>query len=105
MISLNRHNLLDYAMGIFLLLCPFLFAFADIDVARYTFFISGFLVILYSLLTDYEYSVLKVSPLGVHMTLDVLIGAFIFLAPWILGYRGLLTTGQEYLHYIVGLAV
>ena len=44
-------------------------------------------------------------PLGTHMSLDVLNGVFVMLAPWIFGYRDLLTAGQEVLHYVVALAI
>ena len=48
--------------------------------------------------TDNDYAIWRVIPVGTHMTLDVLNGVFIMLAPWIFGYRDLLTAGQEVLH-------
>ncbi|MGE3683286.1 MAG: hypothetical protein AB7G93_16295 [Bdellovibrionales bacterium] len=102
MISLRTHNILDYVVGGVLIVAPFLFGFADIDVARNVFMLSGFFLILYSLFTNYHYAALRVIPLGVHMTLDVLLGALVIVAPWVFDYRAFLTPAQEYLHYIMG---
>jgi hypothetical protein len=105
MVSLRTHNILDYVGGALLILAPFLFGFADVDAARNVFMLSGFVLILYSLFTNYYYAAVRVIPLGVHMTLDVLSGVFIMVAPWVFNYRGFLTPGQEYLHYILGVGV
>ena len=64
-----------------------------------------FALIAYSLLTSYDYAIWRVIPVGTHMTLDVLNGVFVMLAPWVFGYRDLLTAGQEVLHYVLALAV
>lgn len=105
MLTLRAHNVLDYIAGVFLILCPFLFGYADLETARNVFMMCGFFLILYSLFTNYEYAAIRIIPLGVHMTLDVVIGAFLIVAPWVLNYRGFLTPGQEYLHYILGFGV
>jgi hypothetical protein len=103
MFSLKTHGILDYTAGGALVLCPFFFGFADLDVARNVFVLCGFFMILYSLFTKYEYGAIQAIPIGVHMTLDVLVGGTLFFAPWVLDYRDFLTAGQEYLHYVLGL--
>jgi hypothetical protein len=105
MISLRSHNILDYVGGALLILSPFLFGFADVDAARNVFMLSGFFLIMYSLFTNYEFAALRVIPLGVHMSLDVIIGIVVLTAPFIFGYREFITAGQEYLHYILGVGV
>jgi hypothetical protein len=105
MVSLKTHNILDYVGGAVLILAPFLFGFADVNAARNVFMIGGFALIAYSLFTNYYYSLARVIPLGVHMTLDTLNGVLLITAPWIFNYREFLTPGQEYLHYIVGVGV
>lgn len=105
MLSLRTHNIVDYVGGALLLLAPFLFGFADLEVARNVFLISGATLILYSLFTNYEYAVLRVLPLGVHMTLDVLIGVVLMVSPWLFAYREFLSPGQEYLHYLLGVGL
>jgi len=105
MLNLKTHNIIDYVTGVLLLFVPALFNFELIDAARNLFLLVGLLLIGYSLLTNYYYSVLKLIPLGAHMTLDAALGVIVILAPWVLGYRNLLSGGQELVHYVLGLAV
>lgn len=105
MVSLRTHNILDYVGGALLILAPFLFGFSDVDAARNVFMLSGFFLVLYSLFTNYYYAVMRVIPLGVHMTLDVVSGVLVAAAPWVFNYREFLRPGQEYLHYILGVGV
>lgn len=105
MVSLKTHNILDYVAGALLLFVPAIFGFSEIDAARNVFIFAGIALIAYSLLTRYHYALVRVIPLGVHMTLDVLNGVIVMLAPWVFGYRDLLTSGQEVVHYVLALGV
>jgi len=104
-ISLRTHNIMDYFGGAFLLLSPLLFGFADLSEARNLFMAGGFLLILYSFLTNYEVGAVRMIPLGAHMALDVILGVSLILGPWLLNYREFLTTGQEWLHYFFGVSI
>ncbi len=103
MIPLKTHNILDYVIGALLIVSPWLFRFAEIDAARNTFLVLGGGLIVYSLLTNYYYSVAHILPLGVHMTLDALAGIVLILAPALFGYRDLLTGGQYAAHIVLGI--
>ncbi|MGZ3703039.1 MAG: SPW repeat domain-containing protein [Bdellovibrionota bacterium] len=105
MLSLKTHNVIDYVAGVFLLFVPAIFGFSEIDAARNVFLFSGIALIAYSLLTKYEYALWRVIPVSAHMSLDVLNGVLIMLAPWIFGYRDVLTPTQEVLHYVLALGV
>lgn len=105
MVPLKVHNILDYVAGVLLLFVPALFGFSEIAAARNLFIFAGIFLIGYSLITKYYYSLLKIIPLGVHMALDVASGVVVMLAPWVLGYRDLLTGGQEVVHYVLGVGV
>ena len=105
MVSLRVHNILDYVGGAILLLCPYIFGFSDVTAARNLFLVLGFGLIGYSLLTNYQYSVFKVIPLGVHMALDMLAGVVLILGSYVFGYRGAITGGQTALHYVLGIGV
>jgi hypothetical protein len=105
MVSLRTHNILDYVAGALLLFIPAIFGFSEIDAARNVFIFAGISLIAYSLLTKYHYALWRVIPLGVHMSLDVLVGVVVMLAPWVFGYRDLLTSGQEVVHYVLALGV
>lgn len=67
---------------------PLLFGFADIEVAR-NIFLFG----------------IRAIPLGIHMTLDVILGVFLIAAPWLFGYRGQIAPMQEYWHYVMGIGL
>jgi len=103
MISLRTHNILDYVFGAVLILCPYIFGFSDVVSARSTFAILGVGIVCYSLLTKYRYSFLKIIPLGIHMVLDAVLGFALMVAPWVVGYRDLITNGQTVLHVVLGL--
>jgi len=103
LISLRTHNVLDYVIGLALILAPAIFGFSDVYSARNVFLVLGAGLIGYSLFTRYQYSIAKVIPLGVHMTMDVLSGIILMAAPWVFGYRDILTGGQLAVHFIFGL--
>lgn len=102
MIPLRIHNVIDYLIGTFLVVAPWMFGFADVPAARTFFLLGGLALVAYSLVTNYYYSVAKLIPLGVHMTLDALIGVAAILAPALFGYRELLSGGQYAVHVLVG---
>lgn len=105
MISLRTHNIFDYVIGVFLVVCPFLFGFSQIATAVNIFMLGGIALVTYSLLTNYYYSLARVIPLGVHMMLDALLGILLILSPALFGYRETLTDGQYALHIVVGIGV
>jgi hypothetical protein len=104
MISIKTHGIVDYCLGAAFFLAPYLFGFSDVYFAHDVFTVMGLAIIGYSLLTDYRSSVARAVPLSMHMTFDVAAGIFVVLAPWIYGYRELLTPFQSALHWIMGMA-
>lgn len=104
-IPLRVHNVLDYVGGVLLILSPYIFGFSGVPTARDTFLVLGIGLIVYSALTDYTYSLIKLIPLGVHMGLDTIAGIAVILAPWVLGYEASLTGFQTALHFILGVGV
>lgn len=85
-ISSRAHGILDYVVGVLLILAPFLFGFADNPAARNVAWIVGAGSILYSLITAYELSIAKVIPYRIHLGLDIGAGAFLALSPWLFGF-------------------
>ncbi|MFL6590876.1 MAG: hypothetical protein ACJ8M4_11975 [Chthoniobacterales bacterium] len=80
------HGVLDYLSGVLLLLAPNLFGFADMSgavvwIPR----IAGLVILLQALMTDYELGVMKVIPIRMHLMADYLIGAFLFVCPFVFG--------------------
>lgn len=80
------HGIIDYLMGVLLIAAPWLFGFADLDIARWIPIIIGALIIVYSLLTRYEMGVADVIPMNVHLWLDILGGLVLAASPWLFGF-------------------
>jgi hypothetical protein len=103
MISLKVHNVIDYIVGAFLIISPWVFGFSDVNAARNLFVIAGVALVGYSLMTKYYYSAVRIIPIGAHMTLDAALGILLILAPALFGYRELLTQGQYAAHIVLGI--
>jgi hypothetical protein len=93
------HGILDYVVGVLLLLAPSLFGFADNDAARNTAYIVGIGTLLYSVFTAYELGVVKIIPYRVHLGLDLVAGIFLALSPWLLDFADRIV----WPHLLVGL--
>jgi hypothetical protein len=103
-IPTSVHGILDYLVGIALFFAPELFGFAEyggaaVSVPR----TLGVIVIVYSLLTRYEWGLVKAIPMGLHLMLDMLGGAFLAASPWIFGFNN--APNNVWMpHLVVGLA-
>jgi hypothetical protein len=78
---------MDYLMGVLLIAAPWLFDFARGGAETWIPVILGAGAIVYSLITDYEYSVSKTIPMRTHLTLDLLSGLLLAGSPWIFGFN------------------
>jgi hypothetical protein len=76
------HGLADYAVGLVVMVLPFYFGWAESR--RVAFVALGFLVICYSLLTDYELGLFRILRIRFHLLLDTLFGITMLLAPTLL---------------------
>ena len=85
-INSKTHSILDYLMGIVLILSPFIFGFWQGNAAGWILIILGGGLIIYSMVTDYEFSATKAISLKTHLTLDVISGVFLALSPWLFGF-------------------
>jgi SPW repeat len=95
----KMHGLLDYVVGVVLIAAPWLFGFADDGPATYIPVALGAGALVYSILTNYEFGVVRLIPFRVHLLLDVLSGAFLAISPWLFGF-----SNKVYLpHLIFGL--
>ncbi|MDM8176488.1 MULTISPECIES: SPW repeat domain-containing protein [Olivibacter] len=97
-ISRRVHAMLDYIVGILLILAPTLLGFSHIPGAKYSAIIAGVLVLGMALLTRHEGGVAKVIPMSTHLVMDVILGILLALSPWLLNF-----SDQVFLpHLIVG---
>jgi hypothetical protein len=105
MIPLKTHNILDYVGAFVLIASPYLFNFSDVNTARNLFLTLGFVLAIYSALTQYQYTLAKFIPIRVHMLLDVVTGFVLMIGPYAFSYRAGITNGQTALHFVLGLGL
>lgn len=87
LISIKLHSLLDYIIGITLILSPWIFMFKKDIFEAGSPIIIGVIVIVYSLLTRYNYSLFKVIPFRINLMLDMACGFVLAISPWILNFE------------------
>jgi len=80
------HGLADYVVGLFVPVLPFYFEWTGN--ARHVFVALGLAVILYSLLTDYEFGAIRFLRIRIHLLLDFLFGVAMISAPPLLHLAG-----------------
>lgn len=85
-ITTRVNGYLDYIVGGFLIVSPWILAFARGDAAMWVPMIIGLAVISYSLFTDYELGVWHIMPMNVHLWLDGIGGGMLAVSPWILSF-------------------
>jgi len=84
------HGILDYVAAFVLLLAPTLLKLNETSPFAYWLsVVAGAVLVLYSLLTDYEFSIGKVIPFRVHLGLDFSAGIVFVVWPFIFGFTGI----------------
>jgi len=99
------HGVLDYVVGLALILAPNIFQFADVGgPAVFIPRLLGVVLIAYSLFTRYELGVIKVISMPYHLIVDFLAALFLALSPFLFGFSN--KTANVWLpHVVVGIAV
>lgn len=93
------HGILDYIVGPLLMASPWLLGFDEIEAATWTAVIAGAVVLMQTIITDFEVGLVKKMPMGTHLTMDALLGIVLAASPWLFGFAD-----EVYLpHLIVGL--
>jgi SPW repeat len=86
-ISRRMHGMLDYPAGLLLIAAPWIFGFSDVGGAAVAVpIVIGAVVLLQSVMTDYEFGLAKVIPMRGHLTMDVLVGAVLAVSPFVFGF-------------------
>jgi hypothetical protein len=85
--------------GDLLIASPWLFGFATGGIKQWLPVVLGLIVLLQSLITDYELSVARVIPMPMHLGLDAANGLLLAASPWLFGFAD-----RVYLpHLLIGL--
>jgi hypothetical protein len=88
-IPTSVHGVLDYLVGIALIVAPWLFSFAYVGgIAVYLPIILGAGLILYSLLTKYELGIpgIKFIPMPIHLIIDFIAAALLAVSPFVFSF-------------------
>lgn len=81
----RAHGILDYLVGVLLIIIPTLFGFTN-GPEKWLPIVLGISTIIYSLLTDYELGALRVLPFRVHLVIDAFSGVLLALSPWLFAF-------------------
>jgi hypothetical protein len=93
------HGFLDYAMGVLLIVAPWLLGFAQGGPETWVPVILGAVVIVYSMFTNYELGVVPAIEMPTHLALDAVGGAILAVSPWVFGFASFVWAP----HLILGL--
>jgi hypothetical protein len=85
------HGMLDYLVGLVLILAPFLLGFAHGGAAQYVPQAVGLATIGLALVTDYELGVARIVPMSIHLMVDLAAGVLLLISPWLFGFAGFIT--------------
>ncbi|MBC5772592.1 SPW repeat protein [Pontibacter sp. KCTC 32443] len=80
------HGILDYIVGIFMIIAPWVLDFSDNDAATWTMVIAGILVLAQTVMTDFEVGLIRRIPMQSHLMVDFGLGVLLALSPWLFGF-------------------
>ena len=101
------HGVLDYIVGIVLIAAPWIFQFAYVGGAAVIVpIVLGIALIVYSLVTRYEWGIpgIKFLPMPYHLVIDFVAAVFLAASPWIFGFASR-PLNVWLPHLVVGIAV
>ena len=84
-IPLFVHGVLEYAIGVLLIVAPFLLGF-DSSAATAVAIVSGVATFIIGGSTDSPTGLAKVIPVGVHMVLDFVVAVIWIASPFLFGF-------------------
>lgn len=87
-ISTKYHGIADYLTGLFIAASPWLTGYADNNEAMWIGVIIGCLILLTGIFTKYEVGVFPVIPMKMHLQMDILIGVFLIISPFLFSVPG-----------------
>src|ERR1700754_4250941 len=98
-ISSKLHGVLDYSVGMLLIIIPWVAGFAREGAETWLPVALGFATLLYSSITNYELGRIKLLPFKTHLLIDFLSGMLLAASPWLFDFND-----QIYIpHLVLGL--
>jgi hypothetical protein len=100
------HGMIDYPVGLLLLLAPNIFGFADVGgPAVWVPRVIGILSLAQSLITRYELGAIKVLPMRMHLAVDYAAGILLAASPWLFRFYDPANQRLWLPHLVAGLAI
>jgi hypothetical protein len=104
-ISTLTHGIIDYLSVLLLFFAPNIFGFEDlggaaVGVPR----LLAAVVLIQSLLTDYELGMMRLIPMRTHLMTDYVLGALLLVSPWLFAFNDQ-PANVWAPHVVVGIAV
>ena len=84
-VSLSLHVLIEYGIGLFTIVSPFLLSF-DATAAKLVAVLGGAGILVLAVVTDAPTGVARSLPVASHVVLDYVIGLFLIVAPFVFGF-------------------
>ena len=80
------HGILDYIVGPLLIIAPWIFDFSDVSWATWTMVIAGVIILIQTILTDFEVGLVHKIPMKTHLMMDFGLGVILALSPWMFNF-------------------
>lgn len=104
-VSTFLHGIFDYVGGAALLFAPELFGFSEFGGAAVLIpRILGVVILLQSLMTDYEVGLFPIVSMRTHLLNDYVASLFLALSPWLFGFTNL-PSNAWVPHFAVGIGL
>jgi peptidoglycan/LPS O-acetylase OafA/YrhL len=85
-IPLTVHAMLEPVIAALLIAAPFLFGFSDRGAPTAASIVAGVLVLLIGMSTKWRVSLVKVIPVPIHATMDLVLAVLLIAAPFIFAF-------------------
>src|SRR5690606_26209921 len=104
-IAVKTHTIIGLLVGLALMVAPWLFGFSENDNATSAAIFVGVVVFLSELITTSPYSLIKAVSMKMHVLLDMGVGLFLALTPWLFNFMDNAQPNQWVPHVLVGLLI
>ena len=86
LISTRIHGILDYGSALLIAASPWLFGFGGYSAQTWPLIAAGMLILGFSLVTDYEFGLVKAVSVTTHLRMDIMLGVLLAVSPWLLQF-------------------
>lgn len=82
-ISTKVHALFDCVIGSLLIISYWLYDFHTPELNARLSIALGIIILIMTILSDYEIGIIKIMPMPLHLTIDIIIGGFLLFFTWV----------------------